>query len=109
MACFHGAMEEISAGTTSIIGTGLDEVPSRLYDGQATNRSGPRVKIITHTKYGVFKGAETKYSEAEYRKVGQFLEQVNKLEFEYFSFTTDEGEVYMSKEMINDSLFVLEK
>ena len=65
------------------------------------------MKIIAHTKYGVFEGVENEYDEEKYAEIGKFLEQIYKLE--YFSFTTDKGEVYMTKEMINNTLFILEK
>ena len=65
------------------------------------------MRIIAHTKHGVFKSIETEYDEGEYTARGRFLDRVNELE--YFSMKTDEGAVYMSKGMIDDTLFVLEK
>lgn len=65
------------------------------------------MKIIAHTKYGVFNGVEEEYSEKKYEWTGKFLE--NLADLSYFSFTTETGEVYMTKEMIADSLFILEK
>jgi hypothetical protein len=65
------------------------------------------MKIIAHTKYGVFEGKSVKYSETEYKRIGKLLEYLPKVE--YFSFETDNGEVYMTKEMIADTLFILEK
>jgi hypothetical protein len=65
------------------------------------------MKIIAHTKYGVFEGVRQKYDKTEYTRIGKLLEYLPKLE--YFSFETDNGEVYMTKEMIADTLFVLEK
>jgi hypothetical protein len=65
------------------------------------------MKIIAHTKYGVFEGIERKYDETEYKEIGNFLEKIADLK--YFSFKTDKGEVYMTKQMINDTLFILEK
>jgi hypothetical protein len=90
-----------------IIGTGLDGVPWRLYDRQATNRRGLRMRIIAHTKYGVFETVETEFNEAEYAKLEQFLEQINKVD--YFSFWTEKGTVYLNEGMIRDTLFVLQK
>jgi hypothetical protein len=66
-----------------------------------------KMRIVAHTKYGVFKGVERDYNEQEYADIGKLLEKLPKLE--YFSFMTDAGGVYMTKEMIADSLFVLEK
>lgn len=65
------------------------------------------MKIIAHTKYGVFNGVEEEYSEKKYEIIGKFLEKLADLS--YFSFVIETGEVYMTKEMISDSLFVLEK
>ena len=65
------------------------------------------MKIIAHTHYGVFEGKSVKYSETEYKRIGKLLEYLPKVE--YFSFETDNGEVYMTKEMIANSLFILEK
>jgi hypothetical protein len=65
------------------------------------------MKIIAHTRYGVFEGKSVKYSETEYKRIGKLLEYLPKVE--YFSFETDTGEIYMTKEMIADTLFILEK
>ena len=65
------------------------------------------MRIIAHTKYGVFKGVGQEYSEEKYEAIEKFLEQIANLS--YFSFVIETGEVYMTKEMIADSLFVLEK
>jgi hypothetical protein len=65
------------------------------------------MRIIAHTKYGVFNGVGEEYSEEKYEEIGKFLEKLADLS--YFSFVIETGEVYMTKEMIVDSLFVLEK
>jgi virulence-associated protein VapD len=65
------------------------------------------MRIVAHTKYGVFEGVENEYDEEKYADIGKFLENIHKLE--YFSFTTDKGEIYITKEMIADTLFILEK
>ena len=65
------------------------------------------MRIVAHTKYGVFEGVENEYDGEKYAEIGKFLEQIYKLE--YFSFHTDKGEIYITKEMIADTLFVLEK
>ena len=65
------------------------------------------MRIIAYTKYGVFNGVEEKYSEEKYEAITKFLEQIANLS--YFSFVIETGEVYMTKEMIADSLFFLEK
>lgn len=65
------------------------------------------MRIVVHTKYGVFEGTENEYNETEYKEIGCFLEKLSKLES--FFLETDKGEIYMTQEMIADSLFVLEK
>ena len=65
------------------------------------------MKIIAHTPYGVFEGVEREYNETEYEELACLLEKLPKLE--YLCFNIDKGEIYMTQEMIADSLFVLEK
>ena len=65
------------------------------------------MKIIAHTKYGVFEGVENESDEEKYAEIGKFLEKLTDLK--YFSFVTDKGEIYFTKEIIADTLFVLEK
>jgi hypothetical protein len=65
------------------------------------------MKIIAHTKYGVFTGREVEYSDENYKETCEFLEKL--YDMNYFTFGTEAGKVYMTKEMIADSLFVLEK
>ena len=65
------------------------------------------MKIIAHTKYGVFEGVEKEYNEKQYVQIGKLLEQL--CDLKYFSFQTNKGEIYLTKEMIDDTLFILEK
>jgi len=65
------------------------------------------MRIIAHTKYGVFEGIEKEYDEDDYIAIGKLLEKLRHLD--YFSFKTYQGEVFMTKEMIADTLFILEK
>ncbi len=65
------------------------------------------MRIVAHTKYGVFEGIEKEYDEEQYANIGKFLNQL--CDLKYFSFQTDKGEIYLTKEMIADSLFILEK
>lgn len=65
------------------------------------------MKVIAHTRYGVFEGVENEYDEKKYEEIGKFLEKL--CDLKYFSFQTDKGEIYFTKEMIADTLFVLEK
>ena len=65
------------------------------------------MKIVAHTPHGVFNGNEIEYNEEQYKLTGSLLEKLHQLE--YFSFETPNGEIYMNKEMIDKSVFVLEK
>ena len=65
------------------------------------------MKIIAHTKYGVFEGIEFEYTQEKYYATGKMLEKL--CDLKYFSFQTDKGEIYLTKEMIADTLFILEK
>ena len=65
------------------------------------------MRIIVHTKYGVFYGTESDYNESDYLEATSFLRRLNFLE--YFKLTTDNGEVYLHKEIIDDSVFIIEK
>ena len=65
------------------------------------------MKIIAHTKYGIFEGVENEYDEKKYVEIGEFLGKVSDLK--YFSFVTNKGEIYFTQQMIADTLFVLEK
>lgn len=65
------------------------------------------MRIVAHTKYGVFEGVEKEYNEKQYVQIGKLLEQL--CDLKYFCFQTDKGEIYLTKEMIADTLFILEK
>lgn len=67
------------------------------------------MKIIAHTRYGVFEGKSVEYDETDYKGIGKILEHVVNPKAEYFSFETDTGEVFFTREMIANSLFILEK
>ena len=65
------------------------------------------MRVVAHTKYGVFYGIETDYNESDYLQIEDLLKQLGS--FGFFSFETDDGEIYLTKGMIDDSLFILEK
>ena len=65
------------------------------------------MNILAHTKYGVFQTTESKYNEEDYKSISDFLERLPELE--YLQLETDGGDVYFSKELIADSLFILQK
>lgn len=65
------------------------------------------MRLVVHTKYGVFYGTEHDYDEAIYRELDNLLKEIKSTS--YFSFETDGGEIYFPKGMIDDSLFIVEK
>ena len=65
------------------------------------------MRIVAHTKYGVFEGVEQDYDEKEYVEIAESLWKVSDLK--NFSFVTDKGEIFFTKQIIADTLFVLEK
>jgi len=66
------------------------------------------MKIIAHTKYGVFTSVERTVTEGEFLEVGEFLANVVERGTR-FSINTEEGEMFFSENMIKDSLFILQK
>ena len=64
------------------------------------------MNILARTKYGAFQTTESKYNEEDYKSISDFLERLPELK--YLQFETDEGDVYFSKELIADSLFILQ-
>ena len=65
------------------------------------------MKLVARTPLGVLESPDEEYSEETYQSLVKFLERI--AELSYFSFSTKEGEVYMTMEMIGRSLFVLVK
>lgn len=65
------------------------------------------MNILAHTKYGVFETSQAEYDEENYKSISDVLERLSELK--YLQFETDEGDVYFSKELIADSLFILQK
>lgn len=60
------------------------------------------MKLIIHTKYGKFEGAECPYDDKKYKEVYQFLMKLHKLDC--VSFDTVNGELHMTKSMIDDCI-----
>ena len=60
------------------------------------------MKVIIHTKYGKFEGAEVPYDDKKYDEICLLLKQLNKLS--YVSFNTVNGEIHMTKSMIDDCI-----
>jgi hypothetical protein len=66
-----------------------------------------QMKVIAHTKYGVFESIEKDATEEEFEEMDNFLK--NLYISQWFTLDTDKGGIYFTKEMITDSLFILEK
>jgi hypothetical protein len=65
------------------------------------------MKIVAHTPCGVFESKDKEYTEEDYLNLCDFL---SKFEYmSYFSLDTDNGSIYLPKEMIQRSVFVIEK
>ena len=61
------------------------------------------MKIIAHTPYGVFEGKEITEEQDE---VEQLLSNIHKVSYFCF-YLPDDSMVYLTKEMIDKSLFIL--
>jgi hypothetical protein len=65
------------------------------------------MQIIAHTPLGVFKGIEQPYDEKQYRRLQELLDMIDTTKL--YCLETDNGEFYMNKSMIDQSIFVLVK
>jgi hypothetical protein len=66
------------------------------------------MKIIAHTPHGVFESKESEYSDEGFEALERFLERIANLT--YFSFELeDDQSIYMTKAMIDQSVFILQK
>jgi hypothetical protein len=65
------------------------------------------MKLIIHSKYGKFEGNEVPYDEKKYEELSNFLEQLHNLEV--VCFATTNGELHMTKSMIDDCIIELIK
>jgi len=65
------------------------------------------MKIVAHTPRGVFKSTDKEYNQEDYLNLCNLLSQVTHMS--YFSLDTDTGSIYLPKEMIQRSVFVVEK
>jgi len=64
------------------------------------------MKVIAHTKYGVFEGVEKDATKEEFEEMDSFLK--NLYLSQWFRLGTDNGGIYFTKEMLADTLFILE-
>jgi len=66
------------------------------------------MRLEVYTKHGVLHGKKTKYNEETYNELLNFIKGLH--EVDYLHFETDDGDiVYMTKNMIHDSVFILRK
>ena len=65
------------------------------------------MKVIAHTKYGVFESIEKDATKEEFEEMEYLLE--NLYITNWFALDIDKGKIYFTKEMIDDTLFILEK
>lgn len=60
------------------------------------------MKLIIHTKYGKFEGIECPFDQKKYNEISTFLNEIHRLT--YACFNTVNGDIYMTKEMLNDCI-----
>lgn len=65
------------------------------------------MKIVVYTKYGTFESKEQENTDEIFNKLKDFLSNI--ANFKYISIETEKGFIYMNSNMINDSLFSLER
>lgn len=65
------------------------------------------MKIVAYTKYGAFETEPTEYSDEEYEKLQKFMVTVTDSKF--LTLNTTEGFLYLPQQIIQDTLFVIEK
>jgi hypothetical protein len=65
------------------------------------------MKIMVHTKYGVFSSKEQNYTEELYEELRSMVDRLATAK--YFCFDTENGMVFLTEKMIQDSLFIVEK
>jgi hypothetical protein len=65
------------------------------------------MQIIAHTPQGIIKSVEQPYDEKKYQKYWKTLEAIDTLDGYWF--TADVGQCFMSKAMIDQSVFFLVK
>ena len=65
------------------------------------------MKVIAHTRYGVFESIQKDATKEEVEEMEDLLENLHITN--WFALGTDKGKLYFTKEMIADTLFILEK
>jgi len=65
------------------------------------------MKLIIHTKYGKFEGKDHPFDQTKYDEISQFLTDIHRMQ--YACFDTENGEIFMTKPMIDDCIVELIK
>ena len=65
------------------------------------------MQIIAHTPQGVFKSVDEPYDELLYEELNQLVMDIDKMHV--LSLETIDGQFYMTREMINQSVFIVAK
>lgn len=65
------------------------------------------MRIVALTPRGEFHSKFTEDTEENYKNLDNFLSKLNQLG--YMSFETDNGAIYMTKEMIHRSVFLIKE
>ena len=65
------------------------------------------MKVIAHTRYGVFESIQKDATKEEVEEMEDLLENLHITN--WFALGTNKGKLYFTKEMIADTLFILEK
>lgn len=65
------------------------------------------MKIVAHTPRGVFESKDKECTEEDYLILCDLLSKFERMS--YFCMDTDNGNIYLPKEMIQSSVFVVEK
>jgi hypothetical protein len=65
------------------------------------------MQLVAHTPLGIFKGVDVPAGHEEQKAMDAVLERIHDLE--YFGIETKAGFIYMTKAMIDSSIFVLSK
>jgi hypothetical protein len=65
------------------------------------------MKIIAYTPQGTFESVDKEFNDEDYLYTCELLSRIWNMS--YFTFETDTGDVYFPKEMLQQSVFVIEK
>jgi hypothetical protein len=65
------------------------------------------MKIIAYTPQGTFESVDKEFNDEDYLDTRNLLSRIG--DMSYFTFKTDTGDAYFPKEMLQQSVFVIEK